>query len=320
MGEYESGNCAIIEDEAHDLHKDANKLKLYKGGYRRGQKVPRIDTDKGFKQKFFHSYCTKLFAGEYLPDDSGFRSRCIVIPMVEGQPLRDEFRTEDVRRLTGIKAGLLAWRMRNISSSLPKIETQLEKRTKSMWKPQLRVAKAIDVEGVEENVRKVALEAYNRKRRRRQNTLEHYLTKAVIQATLETLQQKEVFVSLPLTVIWLGLKDLINGEYVEGKDYEISSDVLNRKVSKAKVGRKCGDILGGEKTTSTISNENQEVDFGDFLEDVDDEESSKQRRYWKFELDKLHRAGKKYFVDEELLEKLSELVDREEMAPFEVKE
>lgn len=70
---------------------------------------------------FFEIFSCKCFAGTWLPKDRAFRDRCIKIPMVEGQPEKDEIKDEDIERFGRLRLKLLAWRMMTYFEPLPEI-------------------------------------------------------------------------------------------------------------------------------------------------------------------------------------------------------
>jgi hypothetical protein len=145
LGVDEEAVGIILEDEAHELHNDLEKLRIYKGGYTKGSKVPRIEqTRYGFKQTFFFTYCFKAFAGERLPLDRGFQRRCIVIKMVEGVPhsnIKDPS-PEDLGRLSALRNDIMLWRMQTFNQPLREVQEDfLVNRDKELWKPLLSVVK-----------------------------------------------------------------------------------------------------------------------------------------------------------------------------------
>jgi len=109
-----NSGATIIEDEVQGLEKNPQKMKLYKGGYTAGSKVPRILINKNTgerRQAFYDSYGVKIFAGEDTIDNSGFMQRCLMMPMVKGRPKKDEFDPEDQPLVDEIRGRLLTLRI-----------------------------------------------------------------------------------------------------------------------------------------------------------------------------------------------------------------
>jgi hypothetical protein len=109
-----NSGATIIEDEVQGLEKNPQKMKLYKGGYTVGSKVPRIMINKNTgerRQAFYDSYGVKIFAGEDSVDNSGFMQRCLMMPMVKGRPKKDEFDPADQPLVDEIRGRLLTLRI-----------------------------------------------------------------------------------------------------------------------------------------------------------------------------------------------------------------
>jgi hypothetical protein len=83
----------------------------------------------------------KVFAGERIPDDKGFRERLAVVNMLEGSPesnikmLTDQEKTE----LLQLRNAFLLYKMQNLSSDLSKLETELKQRDRELWEGFLQV-------------------------------------------------------------------------------------------------------------------------------------------------------------------------------------
>lgn len=141
LGREEEGHVTLLEDEAENLHKEQEKMKIYRSGYRKGATCPRIDDLKGRRtMNFWKTFCCKIFAGLWLPYDRGFKQRCIEIPMVEGYPMKDEFDDDDFSRLNLLRVKLLAWRMKSWNDKLPKAEVKLHGSAKELWKPKIQIS------------------------------------------------------------------------------------------------------------------------------------------------------------------------------------
>jgi len=143
-----NSGSVVIEDEVQGLEKDPQKLKLYKGGYTLGTKVPRILINKSTgerRQVFFDSYGVKYFAGEDFVKNDGFMQRCLTMPFVKGCPNKRKFESADVEVIQELRGRLLALRIL-VAAGRVKLESftsddeWLEGRTAELYEPLLTVA------------------------------------------------------------------------------------------------------------------------------------------------------------------------------------
>ena len=242
LGYHEEGCGTILEDEAERLNKPRyeEKLKIYRAGYRKGAMVPRIEFPKrGARiQRFYKAFCCKCFAGLWIPNDRGFAQRCIPIPMVEGDPEKDEFTKDDFPRFNKTRLGLLVWRMKTYFDPLPPIDTKLSGRIKELWKPKLQVGWLLPSRKIIEDL---AIKEMRRKDEERRSRLEAYIARAVIKVYVG-LEGHE----MPFSSIWnqlileLGLDDKAE------EDGSLNTSMFG-KVTKTTVGLKLGSIFGGER-------------------------------------------------------------------------
>jgi hypothetical protein len=143
LGPDEEGCGTIVEDEAQELWRNSEKLRMYKSSYAKGSKKARIvgvDT-LGKHQVFYHTFCPKWFAGEKLPSDKGFLERIAVVHMMEGQPQSNikKLSKDEVHQLHQLRNRLLVWKVQNISIELDKIDSGLKQRDQELWEDFLRV-------------------------------------------------------------------------------------------------------------------------------------------------------------------------------------
>ena len=139
---------SILEDEVQGIHKDTDKIKIYKAGYKQGAVVPRtIITSFDRVIKYYRVFCFKACASEQIPQIKGFRERFIEISMVEGFPSKEwaDITKEDLKRLHDLRNTLLKWRMLTRELDLPDIELNLKGRLKELWKPILQIAHGLTV-------------------------------------------------------------------------------------------------------------------------------------------------------------------------------
>jgi len=143
VGKDEEGTGVICEDEAQDLYKNRDKLRIYKNTYAKGAKIPRIlNSDSSQrKQVFYNGFCLKVFAGELIPEDKGFRERLAVIYMTEGYPKGNIKSLSDEQKLllSVLRNKILLYKVQNISEKLSQVQAGLEKRDAELWQDFLNV-------------------------------------------------------------------------------------------------------------------------------------------------------------------------------------
>ncbi len=143
LGTDEEATGTICEDEAQEIAVNREKIRTYKNSYSRGALKPRIlSVDSRHKrQVFYKTFCLKLFAGERIPEDKGFKERLAVVYMTEGSPKRN------IKRLTGdekeklyhLRNKILVWKVLNIDKGLEHFDSDLKKRDQELWEDFLSV-------------------------------------------------------------------------------------------------------------------------------------------------------------------------------------
>ncbi len=142
LGTDEEGAGTIAEDEAQDLAYEKEKIRTYKNSYSKGALKPRIlQTLNSKKQVFYKTFCFKVFAGESIPEDKGFRERLAIIHMIEGRPNANIKRLtgEEKTRLLDLRKALLVYKIQNIHNQLVQIDSNLHQRDQELWEDFLRV-------------------------------------------------------------------------------------------------------------------------------------------------------------------------------------
>lgn len=144
LGQDEEGQGIIVEDEAQEIYRNSEKIRLYKGSYSRGSKIVRIvNTDSQNRtQMTYLSFGIKVFAGERLPQDKGLLERIAVVKMVEGIPDGNIKRLTEPEKQTldRIRKECLVWKVQNYWGAIPEIATDLKNRDQELWEDFLRVA------------------------------------------------------------------------------------------------------------------------------------------------------------------------------------
>jgi len=277
IGERYEGSCTILEDEAQELSDpkghNEGKLAIYRGGYKRGQSVPRIMEGSSAKRhtRYYKTFCCKSFSGYYMsPKDHAFNSRCLPIPYVEGHPKKDEIEEEDIELWTEMKKQLLLWRLKTCGEKLPKLETNINNRIKEIWKSKIQVASFYDKAYTE--ITSMALEAQKRRFKNLHNSLESHITRTVIK-----LEQKNNWGEIRFADIWNEV--LLSLEVYNTEDFtkkKVYVDALGYELSKSRVGTKLGSSLHGEPNFR-----------------------HGKGRVWKFEKDKMKRLAQRFGLKRE---------------------
>jgi len=207
--------CGVIcEDECQDLWRDKDKIATYKNSYTRGSIKPIVlTTSNAKKQVYYKTYGLKLFAGENIPHDKGFKERLAIVHMVEGLPNGNAKKPtpEEKAKLNFLRIGLLYWKVHNITNGLENVTNELKNRDQELWEDFLRVAKDTDFE---ERARQVVEYYTNQRHEGIWNSIDAKLFKLV-------LSQLDSDLKLKMGVFWNNLKnnqDEIDGE-LDGKTF-----------------------------------------------------------------------------------------------------
>jgi hypothetical protein len=145
LGVDEEATGTICEDEAQEIAVNREKIRTYKNSYSRGALKPRIVAidSKDKRQVFYKTFCLKLFAGERIPEDKGFKERLAVVYMTEGSPKRNIKRlaVEEKEKLHLLRNKILFWKVSNIPNGLDKFDSGLKKRDQELWEDFLSITK-----------------------------------------------------------------------------------------------------------------------------------------------------------------------------------
>ncbi|MGA9230280.1 MAG: hypothetical protein WBV92_09015 [Nitrosotalea sp.] len=144
LGTDEEGTGTIAEDEAQELSRNFEKIRMYKSGYSMGSLKARIIgvDNLGKLQVYYKTFCPKWFAGERTPQDKGFSERLAIIHMTEGQPVSNIKRIseQEKQELAKLRNAMLMWKVQNISKGLTNIESGLTQRDQELWEDFLSIA------------------------------------------------------------------------------------------------------------------------------------------------------------------------------------
>ncbi|MCL7384383.1 MAG: hypothetical protein LZ174_08865 [Thaumarchaeota archaeon] len=202
----------IIEDEFQGSEKDSEKMRIYKSGYKKGARVPRITLFEGGRRiDYFPTFSLKLVAAEYIIENKGFLERCVVDECVPGNPEKDHFEEEDYERFRWLRSELLKWRMRILvgDEELPSLDFDwLRGRNRELYLPLLTVLYGSKLYGtLEEFLRKKIEE----KEEARRGSLEA----VVLRCSLDILNEEKN--EIPFSELWNKLLHELEGEEIKTK-------------------------------------------------------------------------------------------------------
>jgi len=232
----------ILEDEIQGIHKDLDKTKIYKSGYKQGAVVPRtILTQFERLIKYFRTFCFKACASEQISPIKGFNERFLFIPMVEGTPQKEwaDISKEDLARLRELRSMLLKWRMLSRNWDLPEVKLIVKGRLKELWKPILQITSGLTAfDGLFKFVEDQRTERVSTK----QNTLEGHIVKTVVDLFNES---KEPLDYIPFQTIWNELRFDLDGKIDDRKPHVMDTSEFF-EVSKNKIGYRLREVLSGK--------------------------------------------------------------------------
>ncbi len=143
LGTDEEATGTICEDEAQEIAVNREKIRTYKNSYSRGALKPRIiGVDSRHKQQvYYKTFCLKLFAGERVPEDKGFKERLAIIYITEGLPKYNIKRLNDDQKekFSHLRNRLLFWKVLNINNGLEHFDSGLKKRDQELWEDFLSI-------------------------------------------------------------------------------------------------------------------------------------------------------------------------------------
>lgn len=267
----------ILEDEFQGSDRDTDKMKIYKTGYKKGAKVPRVLVhEKGRRIDFFNSFGLKVVAAEVLPENRGFLRRCIIVEMVEGVPEKDYYDAEDQKRFARIRAELLKWRMKVLSGheALPELEAEwLRGRSRELYLPLLTVLHGHELYSVLERRLKDEVE---KRRLEKATSLEAVVCRVVIK------QLKQNGGEVVFADLWSELREALNGEEIRPASVSIARSMETEnygRITKTQISKILTGTLGMQTRRTT--------------------KNGKTVVIYKPDPTKLRKAARKYEVEDE---------------------
>ncbi len=158
LGKYEEGQGTLSFDEANAIADNDPLMSIFKSGYTKGKKVPRVDVDRE-EQNAYCTYGFKAYAGEELSDSRkaiAFNTRCIPLKCTPGvpelditeilNPAGDDEDQKELVELMDLRNLLLAFRLLHFHDSFPNINNlDLKGREKQLFKPLLRLFQRTEI-------------------------------------------------------------------------------------------------------------------------------------------------------------------------------
>lgn len=288
LGQFdENSPGTIIEDEVQGLERDSEKLKIYKSGYRRGAKVPRMLYQTRSIQ-YYPCYGVKILGSEDLVNDKGFQRRVIVVRMIEGDP--EEILTQTLREnplyFSDLRNKLLAWRVAggpdgvNSKIKLPKPLGDLI----DIWEPIIQTAQKTPGQKPIVNLLK---QAFYDKYKEYAYSIEGYIARILNEYYLQSVPRQP----LPFELIWNQFVARTNATVTPDRRTALLPD--GREISKKALAKKLTVIFGGRKKTIPI---------------LTTDKRWTTKIAYEFELEKLKMAVKRYLKWDIKHEKLSKII------------
>jgi hypothetical protein len=280
----------IIEDEIQGVDTDIDKVKIYKSGYKRGAKVPRmINTEDDRIIKYYNTFSMKFAAGEQIPLIKGFAERFIFLPMIEGVPQKEwvDITKEELQEFYELRNMLLKWRMASHDWEMPTVELTIKGRMKELWKPLLQITKGLPVF---ETLYKFLTDQQAERLETKQNTLEGHIVKTVLEVALKKQVPGKELSKDPLLFIdlWDSLRVDLDGHIDSERSPHVMETSEFGSVSKSRVGHRLHEVLGGKSKPVRTKEGDRD----------------KQFKGYEFNFDKLRRVGCKYGYKDRVTELL----------------
>jgi hypothetical protein len=258
LGDGEDGQTIICEDEADNIEFNHEKMKIYKGGYQEGKKVPKTDLPHGKRvQNSWNTFGFKALAAEKLPDITktrGFHQRIIPLYCRDGTPEYDiaeitttggEEEFQDLLdELDKTHNLLLAYKLLHYHEIIPDIKLRIRNREKQLFKPILRVFQ--NTETFKELL-PVVSHYINQRRQSNYDTLEANVFRLVYGLISELRSY-----SLTSSQIWQEVKDALKGEAIPNKPLSYDTEQFGI-VSQRQITAILIEQFGAKKTKTRDS-------------------------------------------------------------------
>lgn len=279
LGSFEEGQGIILEDEADDIDRDPEKMKIYKSGYNAGKKVTRTDLSGfgGRKIQSYNTFCFKAWTAEQAPNTNkakGLRDRTFDFHCTSGSP---EYDIQEVTNPAGDlefiallnelnhnRKLLFAFRLLHYQDPLPNIELSVKNREKQLCKPLLRLFQNAKCQG---EIGEALADKIAEKRGIKLDTLEAKILSVIVTFIIRAENQREqrkltgednkqwVLTPLgpnqiPTSELFEEVRQHLGGEYRRDKDKSFDTEE-HGVMSHDKIRRICVDKFGAEPKRST---------------------------------------------------------------------
>ena len=145
-----------------------------------------VGKDTGHKrQMYYNTFGFKVFIGEEIPSDKGFRERLVILRMNTGFPEANIKRLtpEEKGELVSLRNSLLFFKVHHIREQLPVVETGLTNRDEELFADFIRIASGTKYE---EPTREVVKQYTKERHESIHNSLESKLLELIITQMGET--------------------------------------------------------------------------------------------------------------------------------------
>ncbi|MFZ0345399.1 MAG: hypothetical protein WAL24_09595 [Nitrososphaeraceae archaeon] len=229
LGSGEEGQGTICEDEADNIDRDHEKMKIYKSGYQTGKGVARTDLPQGVRsQNKWRTFGFKAFAGERLPDimkGKGLLQRITELNCSDGNPqydIAEVVSAEHEEEFQGLLDELdethnllLAYKLLNFHKAIPNIKLNIRNREKQLFKPILRVFQNTETFS---ELLLIVSHFVNQRRENNANSFHTFLYGII----RDSIKEKDSY-QVASNYIWEKVKSALSGEEIPKKPLSYDS-------------------------------------------------------------------------------------------------
>jgi hypothetical protein len=274
LGEVEEGQGTIAEDEADNIHLEADKRKILKTGYASGGSVPKVDLSSGRTQDSWLTYCKKYLAMEDLPDPKvikGVLSRAFILECVAGRP---KYNIKSVIKYAGdskykplydelldVRKLLFAYRMQHFSEVIPDVSLNIRNRDEELAKPYIRLFQ--NSPNALKEVQSTLSYFLSEKNKLKRNSIEAKLLRVILSLIDKEKQKNQSQLPPDKDIyfiengeIWTEVKNEMNGTEIPGKPQSFYS-VEYGVISHSAISRRLKTKFKGKPTQSGRGYENR---------------------------------------------------------------
>lgn len=275
LGAEEEGTGTIAEDEAQEIWKEGEKIRLYKNSYARGDRQARMLMFGNFKkQVFYRTFCFKIFAGERVIYDKGFVERLAIVNMIQGEPKANIklASNDDVNELKKLRNLMLVWKLQNLEKGLPLLhESKLKGRDEELWSDFLKLSQDTKYFDIANQTVKYFVE-------KRHTEIYNSFEARLFGAVLNYLDDKN---RIDFEQLWIKISNHQESDIQvidEGKGETFSDADTGEKITRPSISKILKEKFYGKKIP-LIENKNG---------------YSAKKTYYRFDIDNLKKLSNKY--------------------------